>query len=478
MGSDIYQKLPLLDASTSIRLARILPGWPVDELQVELSVVPHRSTAPEYEALSYVWGAPSCADIILCNGKPRTITANLASAIRALRPLPATGDLEQHGVHVIDEDHLLHSTRRPWKDFARNRYEAEAIKSRHVKKDADEGAGLFIWIDALCINQADLKECSEQVKGMCDIYRSARRVHIWLGTTIAGPGGTPLDLPGMKTSMLDGILSRISLADYGHMPVVLSFLAQALRNERILDDSVETRGLKTQPFGFPFLVAPEWSILAAFFENPWFCRVWIVQEVAMARQAIIILGDWEVDWEPFIRAVELFKCLNLESATSTRSLATRYNLQIWNGLRIGPAHYLGHVRQGLPRRENHLFDLLLDAHQRKATKQVDHIFAIIGMSDEFVHFDPNHVPCGWDEQSMLGLVDVDYTKSPSKVFRDVTVFIFLTQNTLLPLSMVGCANDPETSDIPSWVPQWAQPPRCSLFWMNRDSRKRYNADLG
>jgi hypothetical protein len=38
-----------------------------------------------------------------------------------------------------------------------------------------------IWIDAVCINQQDLRERSQQVSIMRDIYRSARDVVVWLG---------------------------------------------------------------------------------------------------------------------------------------------------------------------------------------------------------------------------------------------------------------------------------------------------------
>lgn len=41
-----------------------------------------------------------------------------------------------------------------------------------------------LWVDAVCINQADLKERSPQVLLMSTIYSSARCVNIWLGTPI------------------------------------------------------------------------------------------------------------------------------------------------------------------------------------------------------------------------------------------------------------------------------------------------------
>jgi hypothetical protein len=47
-----------------------------------------------------------------------------------------------------------------------------------------------LWIDAICVNQQDLQERSQQVKRMAEIYSKATRVIAWLGpatetTTIA-----------------------------------------------------------------------------------------------------------------------------------------------------------------------------------------------------------------------------------------------------------------------------------------------------
>ena len=41
--------------------------------------------------------------------------------------------------------------------------------------------GMMLWIDALCINQADTNERSQQVQIMGDIFRSANMVLSWLG---------------------------------------------------------------------------------------------------------------------------------------------------------------------------------------------------------------------------------------------------------------------------------------------------------
>ncbi|KAH9207808.1 heterokaryon incompatibility protein-domain-containing protein, partial [Leptodontidium sp. 2 PMI_412] len=121
----LYEPLP---SPRSIRLLAILPGVD-DPIRCELSVV-DLETAPPYEALSYVWGTPDPTLDILCNGKAIPVGPNLYSALRHLRG--------GYGTRII-------------------------------------------WIDAICINQADSDERSKQVLFMNAIYRKAQHVTVWLG---------------------------------------------------------------------------------------------------------------------------------------------------------------------------------------------------------------------------------------------------------------------------------------------------------
>jgi hypothetical protein len=121
-------------SSSSIRLLRLLPSEDgLKHLRCELFEYPlqnsDKSSHP-YEALSYVWGSENKPRTITVDGKILYITENLYAALLRL------------------QDHLC---------------------SR------------VIWIDAICINQANIKEKQDQIPLMVDIFAKARRVVVWLG---------------------------------------------------------------------------------------------------------------------------------------------------------------------------------------------------------------------------------------------------------------------------------------------------------
>ncbi|KAF2827086.1 HET-domain-containing protein, partial [Ophiobolus disseminans] len=117
----------------SIRLLKLLPCANRDApIRAHLSHFRLDHDNPtDYEALSYVWGAPGSEDTIHIGESVIQIRQNLGTAIRQLRC------------------------------------------SRH--------ATITIWIDAICINQGDMTEKNHQVSMMGEIYSRASQVVVWLG---------------------------------------------------------------------------------------------------------------------------------------------------------------------------------------------------------------------------------------------------------------------------------------------------------
>jgi hypothetical protein len=131
-----YSYSPLRSEHDSIRLLRLLPNEDdAAEIQCELFEYPlHESRKNHlYEALSYVWGDPKHTLPISMHGHSFNVTVNLHAALLRLR------------------NHFMHR---------------------------------ILWIDAICINQANQKEKEHQIQAMAKIYGQANRVVVWLGEAV------------------------------------------------------------------------------------------------------------------------------------------------------------------------------------------------------------------------------------------------------------------------------------------------------
>ncbi|USP74030.1 hypothetical protein yc1106_01304 [Curvularia clavata] len=131
----------------------------------------------------------------------------------------------------------------------------------------------IIWADALCINQNDSAEKSHQVPLMGSIYSLAKRVVIWLGQ-------------GNEEQIAEAFAYS-------------TYIANACLNYD------EERGLlRNHKERYKALSLPKdlfressWKSLKELYKRPWFSRVWCVQEIRLAQDALVLWGDHEISWE-------------------------------------------------------------------------------------------------------------------------------------------------------------------------------------
>jgi hypothetical protein len=130
-------------------------------------------------------------------------------------------------------------------------------------------SNLPLWIDAVCINQKNETEKLVQIRLMSEIYRSASRVWVWLGIAEEPAAG-------------EAIKTLIPKLKEIHEKV------KSLPHE----DSVEPA-----EFGLPGYDSPAWTALEKILKSPWFLRLWIVQEAALAREIACLFGSHVIDWD-------------------------------------------------------------------------------------------------------------------------------------------------------------------------------------
>ncbi|KAK2011311.1 heterokaryon incompatibility protein [Colletotrichum eremochloae] len=129
------------------------------------------------------------------------------------------------------------------------------------------------WIDAISINQADDVERGVQVSIMDHIYKLAVRVDIWLGTVT--DEHRPAEVARLVHTMAANAGKESLYKPGNHV-----FDPGALRKYDLEDvpDAV-------------------WYAFVAFFDRKWFSRVWVVQEVALSKDAYVLWGDEMIPWE-------------------------------------------------------------------------------------------------------------------------------------------------------------------------------------
>jgi hypothetical protein len=153
--SKSYQYSPLADGQ--IRLLKVLPGTDEDAMRIELETIDDMATA-SYTALSYTWGDQIDLDPIFITNHDHHKTRKRASG------------------HYYSKDSCLELGNTKGSSFSVGKNLSKFLRRYRRLHETH-----YLWVDALCINQADHLEKVAQVKMMADIYRSADRVLIWLG---------------------------------------------------------------------------------------------------------------------------------------------------------------------------------------------------------------------------------------------------------------------------------------------------------
>jgi hypothetical protein len=167
-----------------------------------------------------------------------------------------------------DEDYaiLINRGKRPFRKRVRKEL---ALALKHLRRAGEERT---LWIDAICINQADPNERNHQVQMMSRIYTRAQQVCIWLGEADTD---SEIAINFIKDEM------------------------KSLKNFDVISSDQQ--------------YSRKWQALMSLMQRDWFFRRWVVQEIALASAATVYCGSLEIPWKSFAVAVELF--VEVETAT-------------------------------------------------------------------------------------------------------------------------------------------------------------------
>ncbi|KAL9619050.1 MAG: hypothetical protein Q9160_006305 [Pyrenula sp. 1 TL-2023] len=227
---------------------------------------------------------------------------------------------------------------------------------------AKRQSSLPIWIDAICINQSDDAEKFAQIRLMHSIYSQASQVWVWLG---CGP---------VDSREAIAILPRF---------VEMGKELKGQNREIFPHPTLESKGL-------PSLSSPIWPVVWQLLDNPWFCRLWIVQEASMARRIRVLHGSNEIDWNMLGDAIDVgsnvsYRLRDVDGRRLHRSSDNNHNVfLIRQVVQDSSSRVLWH--------DHLLRTLLLTLRSHNCSSPYDRVFAVLG----FV---------GQDQLEQIGLDD-------------------------------------------------------------------------
>lgn len=351
-GSFEYAPLP----AASIRLLRLAPAQHRSErLEGTLIVASLDDDNLVYDALSYRWGDATPVESIHLGDQGKvSIAANLAYALHYLRS--------------------THDT-------------------------------LQLFIDAVCIDQNDLIERSEQVTMMKRIYSKAKLVRIW----IHAPSIT-------KDSSLAAVAA-------------LSNFAQSS------EDPVEAMG-PSPAF---------WHPIIPIFSDAYWTRVWIQQEVVNASELSLHCMDAVI---PGDALTKFQKTCSSKLALTARSV-NDYNdpwLQLFHDLgsmTSFPARFVYASQDG--REPRTLLGLLDTCRNLESEEDRDHLYGLM------------HLAYDYED----GSIKVDYTISRTAVMVSALEYhmrrnknINFLLKTCLDRRVPPTDDKGDSFDVPTWVPKY------------------------
>jgi hypothetical protein len=310
---------------------------------------------PTYSAVSYEWGSIVREHEIFCNDRVLKVTANLSLLLSKFR----TSDASQ-----------------------------------------------VLWIDAICINQDDLDERSQQVLLMGKIYKNAAVVLMWIGD--------------QTTYTADAVPVIRWFADLLHV-----LKLDPRKNERSLlgpyafgqnlDSSAQERIVAMQE-------NLSWSTMIDLLSRTYFSRLWIIQEIVLSSKAVAVCGELRIEWKTFYEAALCIKILGIDLGTAPFD------------------HVITYLGELCFRPLRHTMTLILIAFSdAKVTDPRDHVYGYLGILDD---------------RSVKHKIRADYSSTVEEVFRMATEDIIVQQDLgLFEMQSIEPNSRPRAA-MPSWARDW------------------------
>ena len=392
---------------------------------------------PSYRCLSYTWGSALTSD---AESGEHTDTTRSELTVRAE---------EAAGVLSINEN---------------------LSDALYQLSSSSLGSTLYMWIDAICIDQDNLKERSSQVSMMGAIYSGAEKVVVWLGKDMAEFNNfawfhsNALASEYLQGSQTDSIYKRTN--------------AEA---------PIFKRGINSEPG-----LMEKWYSYCRFFEQRrWFSRAWVVQEIVLARPSDIEVwcGSGRLSWTNMVVFALGVRASGIGFFLQSMG-KTRKNLPIGDEVaRLGMLQE--HCERGGLDQENsgwgatdlkpvlmHLYGVTDPESRRHAFLQWvlsiirpydscdprDKVYAALGIVDRFL------------PRGSRSFIYPDYETPVREVYEYTAKFLLEHLHYHLILTLVEDPSQRRNVNLPSWVPDFSH--QQGIGSLQAHAQRPYNASAG
>ncbi|KEY70192.1 hypothetical protein S7711_03412 [Stachybotrys chartarum IBT 7711] len=436
MAGKHYLYSPLDGPSKEIRLLEVLEPQSYNGSHAPLISCSLQNVSlendPEFVALSYVWGDASVTETILVNSQERAVTTNLANALRHVK---------QHWVKLGRTPTVFR-----------------------------------LWADAICINQEDFAERTSQVQLMERIYTSADVVFCWLS-----PEND--ELPRAFD-----LLDKIYGTAVAHASARIALLANEQSYETVLRVQNHHKWARWDTLTHELRATydahigcnrnegePEpskiWYPLSKLLGLPYWERVWIWQEVILAKRLLFLSGSTSYPAEKFHLATwlleEMMSCpdpvteeFEYDRARNTSAVRMAYHRQLF-GYGSDSSPKLGKIMM--------LFASTVNLY--KATDPRDKVYGFLALTK---------LPIVPDYRVPIGQVYLEYGRLFISEMQAADDSHAQFDTARLRLKFLGdCAAGINNSlGIPTWVPAFQDSRLAYLERLSHDSTFKCASEFG
>lgn len=284
----------------------------------------------------------------------------------------------------------------------------------HLRSDkAFSDPSFLLWIDLICINQGDNDEKSIQVARMRETYQDACRVIVWLG-----------NCPEQRKST-------------GRAATFLS------------DHIQDLNGPMPTYFGDEENAAIMCTIGQHVLRRSWWWRMWVIQEVALARAVIVICDGHHFRWDHLLYTFNWSKSLNMDCLNASQEEMIEGNGYFPNIDFKSMYQWKLANRIGIS-----ILELLENASSCQATDPKDMIYSLLGLAADVESESSNAVrqatasnlklEINYNESLSVQQLYIDFAKLYIRTHEDNPLDV-ITFSRYSPQRMQG---------LPSWVPDW------------------------